>query len=149
MKALLLFASLAAASANPLRAVEIKADRLEILGKTQKAVWTGNVRATRGETKLRCDRLVAHYNRAREVTRIECTGLVEVIDKDKWAKGERAQFDNATGVLELTGSPEARQGANHLRGTKVVFTAGADVLRVDNARTVLALPKPKPEGRAR
>ncbi len=62
---------------------------------------------------------------------------VEVVDGDRWAKGERAEFDNVAGVLEVTGSPEARQGPNTMRGTRVLFFLGRDLLQVENATTTI------------
>ena len=126
----------AGSPANFKRPVEITADKLAIAGKRSEAIWSGHVKARRGTTLLRCDRLIAHYTRAQEITRIECVGGVEVEDGDRWAKGERADFDNVTGVLEVTGSPEARQGPNHMRGTKVTFLVEKDVIEVQNAQTV-------------
>lgn len=118
------------------RPVEITADKLEIAGKRNEAIWSGHVRAKRGPTRLKCDRLIAHYTGAQEVTRIECVGGVEVEDGDRWAKGDRADFDNVAGVLVVTGSPEARQGPNHMRGTQVTFRVDKDVLEVENAQAI-------------
>jgi lipopolysaccharide export system protein LptA len=126
----------AVSPANFKRPVEITADRLAITGRRNEAVWYGHVKARRGPTLLRCDRLTAHYTQAQEITRIECVGGVEVEDGDRWAKGERADFDNVAGVLEVTGSPEARQGPNRMRGTKVTFRVEKDVIEVENAQTV-------------
>jgi lipopolysaccharide export system protein LptA len=126
------------------RPVEITADRLEIAGKRNEAIWSGHVRAKRGPTKLKCDRLIAHYSNAQEITRIECIGGVEVEDGDRWAKGERADFDNVAGVLVVTGSPEARQGPNHMRGTKVTFRVEQDTLEVENAQAIFETSKGMP-----
>jgi len=115
------------------RPVEILADKLEIIGKRNEAIWSGHVRAKRGPTHLRCNRLIAHYSGQQEITRIECVGEVEVEDGDRWAKGEHADFDNLAGVLVVTGAPEARQGPNHMRGTKVTFKVDQDTLEVENA----------------
>jgi lipopolysaccharide export system protein LptA len=136
--ALLLVAVLAQApsSEDAQRPVAITADRLEIRGKKNQAVWVGRVKAVRGETRLSCDRLVAHYNAQKEVNRLECMGHVEVTEGDRWAKGERADFDNITGLLIVTGSPEARQGKNHMKGTQVVFNIGKDTLEVKDATTL-------------
>ena len=131
----------------PKHPVEITADTLEILGRRNQAVWSGNVRARRGETDLTCDRLVATYTREHEISRIDCIGDVEVVDGTKWARGERASFDNVTGVLQLTGNPEARQGPNHMRGTKVTFNVGKDVSHVENARTVFETSTVRPKER--
>jgi len=135
------------------RPVEILADKLEIAGKRNEAVWSGHVRARRGTTLLRCNRLIAHYSGQQEITRIECVGDVEAEDGDRWAKGERADFDNVAGVLVVTGSPEARQGPNHMRGTKVTFNVEQDTLEVENAVAIFetsgkgGLRTPKPKGK--
>jgi len=115
----------------------IDADKLDIQGKKEEAFWHGHVKVKRGTTNITCDRLVAHYTQAQEVKRVECDGNVEVLDQDKWAKGDHADFDNITGILIVTGNPEAKQGANHVRGTKVVFHLDDDIIDVDDAVAVL------------
>ena len=128
-------------AANP---VDIKSDDLEIFDKKHLAIWVGHVKAKSGTTDLSCDRLIAHYTKSQEITTIECVGNAEVQDGDKWARGERADFDNRTGVLEVTGSPEAKQGTTHVRGTKVIFYKDKDTIRVENARTVFETKDSKP-----
>lgn len=122
--------------------VEITADKFEIRGKSQDATWVGHVKAIRGTTTLTCDRLVAHYTQAQEITHIQCLGNVEAQDGDKWAKGEKADFDNQAGVLVVTGSPEARQGQNHMKGTQVTFYVGKDLIEVQNAQIIFESQKP-------
>jgi len=119
--------------ANP---VDIASDDLEIFDKKHVAFWVGHVKAKSGTTDISCDRLTAHYTKGDEITTIECVGNAEVQDGDKWARGERADFDNRTGVLVVTGSPEAKQGTTHVRGTKVIFYKDKDTIKVENARTV-------------
>jgi lipopolysaccharide export system protein LptA len=63
--------------------VVIHSDNLEILEKKQTAIWSGHAKVKRDTTDLRCDRLIAHYTKDQEVTRIECLGNVEVFDGDK------------------------------------------------------------------
>lgn len=116
--------------------VQIDADKLEIQGKKNQAIWAGHVKAVRGGTRLSCDRLIAHFTPAQEITRLECLGGVEVLDGDRWAKGERAEFDNVAGLLVVTGSPEMRQGPNHMRGTKVTFHVESDVVEVESPKVV-------------
>jgi lipopolysaccharide export system protein LptA len=134
----------ATAFKNP---VQITADRLEVLGKKSQAVYSGRVKAVRGDTTISCGRLVAEYTRAQEITRIECVDGVEVTSGERWAKGERAVFDNIAGVLVVTGSPEARQGPNRMAGTKVTFNIDRDTIEVENARTIFEMQpnKKKPK----
>jgi lipopolysaccharide export system protein LptA len=152
MSALMLLSLLGAAAARPagpdggvhrssqepntLKPVEITADHLQIKGKKHVAVWVGHVKAVRGTTHLSCERLIAYYTSEQEVTRAECIGNAVVTDGDKWAKGDHADFNNVTGILEVTGSPEARQGHNHVRGTKVIFSVDKDTIEVENAAAI-------------
>ncbi len=141
------------ADSAPLKPIRIDSEHLHIEGKKQLAVWYGHVKTVRGTTHLSCDRMIAHYTKAQEITRVQCNGKVEVIDGDKWARGEQADFDNVTGVLVVTGSPEAKQGANHVRGSKVTFNVDRDTVEVENAKAVVettsqgtpAVPRPEPK----
>ena len=62
----------------------------------------------------------------------------------------RGRFDNRTGVLVVTGQPQARQGNNLIRGRQVTFTVGSERLEVDQADTEFVPQKgglPKLPGR--
>lgn len=120
--------------------VSVQADQFQVAGKAREATFVGHVRAKRGPTLLTCDRLIAHYSEGEEITRIECIGHVEAHDGEKWAKGDRADFDNQTGILEVTGSPEAHQGPNHMVGTKVVFDVEKNTITVSNAKVDVVSP---------
>lgn len=128
-----------------LKRVEIDADQLVMESPKHLATWTGHVKAKRDATTLRAPILVAHYDAGGSVTLVEAKGGVEVTDGDKWAKGQRASFDNRSGVLVVTGKPEAKQGKNRMQGSRVTFISGSDKLEVDNATTLIeASPKDKP-----
>ncbi len=116
--------------------VEIKADNFEYLGKKQQATWSGSVHAKRGTTDLYCDKLTAFIVNGQEISRIECVGGVEVSDGDKWAKGQRADFDNLKGIIEITGSPQARQGPNKMKGRKVIIDLPQDIIRVEGVEAL-------------
>jgi len=128
--------------------VHITADRFEIQGRRQQAVWIGNVKALRGRTVLTCERLIAHYTKTQEITRIECVGQVEATHGDMWARGERADFDNVTGILVVTGAPQARKGSNAMKGSRITVDVTRDTILIDDAQTVFessptrVLPKP-------
>ena len=125
--------------------VDIKAELFELLGNKNQASYKGNVRVKHRTLDLRCDELTAHYSKgnAQQVQRVECVGNVVAVDGDRTAKGERADFDVASGTLVVTGSPEARQGPNYMRGTKVTLTVGNRRIRVENAETIF---ETSPEG---
>jgi lipopolysaccharide export system protein LptA len=108
-----------------------------ITGERSSATFTGDVQVKHRTLDLKCDKMVAHYTEAREVTRVVCTGGVQAQDGDRFARGERAEYDVPSGVLVVTGSPEARQGTTYVTGTKVRLTLGSERLEVENARIVV------------
>ncbi len=115
--------------------VEITAKRVS--GTRNQATFTGDVLVKQRTLELRCDKMVAHYNGPREVTRVECVGNVHAVDEDRTARGERAVYDVPSGVLVVTGNPEARQGTTFLSGTKVRMTVGNENFEVENARVIV------------
>ena len=129
----------------PQRPVSISAPRFKVLGREGRAVYSGGVRAKRGGTELACQTLTAYYDEQGEVRRLDCVGKVVATDGDKWARGEKATFDNVGAILEITGDPEARQGPNRMRGSLVRFYVGTDVLEVLDATTELESPKRRPK----
>lgn len=117
------------------RPVEISADKLEVLDREHKAVYRGHARALRDTTTLTCHTLTVFYTEAREVSRIEADGEVEAIDSDRHAWGDHAVFDNATGVLRVTGNPRAQSGERKVQGEVITFTTGVDRVEVTKPRT--------------
>jgi lipopolysaccharide export system protein LptA len=123
--------------------VTISADKLQVLNKQRQAIYTGHVVANRGTTRIRCGRMVATYTQAQEITRIECTGGAEVEDHDRWARGDLAVYETATGVVEMTGNPQARQGPNTMSGDRVLMDLSKDTLEVEHPRATFELSQKK------
>jgi lipopolysaccharide transport protein LptA len=123
------------------RRLAIDADLLVLENPKAEARWTGHVRAVRGKTTLLTPELLATYDDAGAVTRVQARGGVEVTEGDRWARGQRGDYDVARGVLVVTGKPEARQGKSRLRGSKVTFFSGTEFLEVENATTVIDTAK--------
>ena len=123
--------------------VQIDADQLTLKNKESTAVWRGHVKAVRGATTIRAPLLTATYDDDGNITKVEGTGGVEATEGDRWARGQHATYDATTGVLVLTGKPEARQAGNRMKGTKVTFFTGRDFIEVENATTVISKEKKK------
>lgn len=121
--------------------IAIDADRLTLKSAESTALWRGRVRARRGQTLLRAPALVAIYDEGGGVRRVEASGGVEAIEGDRRARGQRGTFEAATGLLVLTGKPEAWQGKSHMRGTRMTFRSGSDRIEVENmVSTIDAAP---------
>lgn len=108
----------------PARRTPVQITSQRVVGSRNQAVFKGDVVVKQGTMDLRCDEMIAHYNGPREVTRVECVGNVRAVDGDRTARGERADFDVPTGLLVVTGNPEAQDPTTHLRGTELRMTAG-------------------------
>lgn len=124
--------------------VNIDADKLELFGRDREAKWTGKVRVVKDKTLINAPELTALYDDAGEVTRVKARGGVEVTEGDRWARGQNADYDVPRGVLVVTGNPQARQNKTRLRGTKVTFFSGSDLLEVENATTIIEADKKGP-----
>jgi lipopolysaccharide transport protein LptA len=123
--------------------VSIDADRLVLDADHKLARWEGTVKAKKATTVMTAPLLLAHYDDKGTVTRVEARGGVEVRDKDRWAKGARADFDAVKGRLVVTGKPEARQGNSRVTGRSVTFVSGSDVLEVEDAHSIIDAPEGK------
>lgn len=120
-----------------LQRVEVSSQKLSIVGKENRAVYLGNVVARREGTKIRCDELRVFYTKSQNVQRLEAQGHVRVDDGIRSATSDFAEFDNLTGVVVMTGNPQAFQGGAQVSGSKVTFAVERDVAEVWDARTLL------------
>jgi lipopolysaccharide transport protein LptA len=123
--------------------IVIESELLTLENTKSTALWKGHVRAKTEQTLLTAPQVTATYDEHGTIKRVQAQGGVEVFEKDRWAKGQRADYDVGKGVLVVTGSPEARQGRNRTRGTKVVFYSGTDFVEVENATSVIEVEKSK------
>jgi len=125
--------------ATPENPVWVDCDRGRMEGTERRFVCIGHVKMVRNNTTLTCDRAIGHYvgKDATQVTRLECFGNVEAVDGERWARGDHADYDTQKEVLVLTGNPEARQGANTMKGDRVVFYVDSDLIEVERVKGVL------------
>jgi hypothetical protein len=68
---------------------------------------------------------VAYYSEAREVSRVECTGNVEVLDGERTARGERADFDAVNGLLDRVQGPMLDAASDRLDPSIKTFAVPA------------------------
>lgn len=123
------------------RPVEVSADKLEIFKKESRALYSGHAKAVRDTLTLTCDTIEVRFSARNEVERIIASGHVEAVDGDRHAWGDQAVFENATGVLTVTGNPRGQQGAREVEGEIVTFVTGSEQLTVTRARTRVQEPK--------
>lgn len=117
--------------------IVIDADMLTLIQSRSTATWKGHVRAVRGPTVVTANELDATWNAAGAITHLVAKGGVNAVEPTRRARGQRAEFDVEKGVLVVTGRPEAHQGKNHMRGTRVTFFPDNDFVAVENAVTTI------------
>ncbi|MGQ0504362.1 MAG: LptA/OstA family protein [Myxococcaceae bacterium] len=123
--------SLSLAAATMRSPVFIDADKMEAADKSGKVILKQNVKVRRQTMTITCDRMIAHYVQVgaqQEVHRVECDGNVKMVDRDRTARGEHADFDNTRGLLQITGNPELSHASSaFVRGDKVLYDTNKDL----------------------
>jgi lipopolysaccharide export system protein LptA len=137
--------------------VQIEASRLEVRDKDKMATFSGAVKVVQGDTILHCKSLVVFYEQQNKdaaaqggqpaaqtmkaaapgpggsssISRLEARGGVTVNQKDQTATGETALFDMKSNTVTLQGNVVVSQGANIMRGDRLVVDLTTGVSRVD------------------
>src|SRR4051812_934193 len=131
--------------------VKIEAARLEVRDKDKMATFSGNVKVVQGDTTMRCKTLVVFYEQqnkdgqpaqsmpaakpgpggSSQISKLEASGGVTVMQKDQTATGDRALFDMKANTVTLLGNVLVSQGPNVMHGEKLVVDLTTGVSRVE------------------
>lgn len=129
--------------------IKIDANKLDVLDKDNKAVFSGNVVAVQGETTVRCSVMTVFYEGRGQggtpkpaqpaaqgqgndgaIKRIECSGPVTVVSKTQAATSDNAVFDRANNKVIMTGNVALNDGPNITRGDQLVYDTQTGVANV-------------------
>ncbi len=114
--------------------IHIVSDRLDAYSEKRMVVFSGNVVATQGTRTIRSDRLTLYYKENNKtsgrpageademgsVDRVEAAGHVTITEGDRVVTGEAAVFDQDARKITMTGDAVMREGANVIRGDRIV-----------------------------
>jgi lipopolysaccharide export system protein LptA len=113
--------------------INIDAAKLDYFEKEQKLVYSGNVVATQGESRLKAGTLViflsprkgggagAVPSSSSQVRRMEATGPVTIISKDQIGTGDTGVYEGSENKVYLVGNVTLTQGPNVTKGDKLVY----------------------------
>ena len=113
--------------------VNIDAAKLDYFDKEQKLVYTGNVIATQGESKLQARTLVIFLtpkdpgaaagapSSSSQVQRMEAAGPVTIVSKDQIGTGDSGIYVKSENKVYLIGHVTLTQGPNVTKGDKLVY----------------------------
>ena len=134
--------------------IKIDADKLDVLDKENRAVFSGNVVAVQGETTVRCTVMTVFYEgrggqgagakpatptpeaapgqgNDSSIKRIECKGPVTVVSKTQAATSDNAVFDRSTNTVIMTGNVALNDGPNITRGEKLTYNTVTGIANVE------------------
>jgi len=130
--------------------IEIVADRMEALSEKRQIVFSGNAVATRGDIKLKTDRLTITYKpsgqpkekigkadmaMSGDLEKIELKGNVVITQNDLSATGDEAVYYADGAKIVMTGNPVLKQGKNLIKGCRVVIFIDENRGRVEQCDT--------------
>jgi lipopolysaccharide export system protein LptA len=113
--------------------INIDAAKLDYFDKEQKLVYTGDVVATQGDSKLKASALVLYLtpkstgqqagvpSSSSQLRRMEATGPVTVISRDQIGTGDAGVYEKAENKVYLIGNVTLTQGPNVTKGDKLVY----------------------------
>lgn len=113
--------------------IQIEADRLDVLDKDSRAVFTGNVSVLQKDTVLKTQRLHVFYEgqakaglaqgdaaaNSNSIRRFEAEGRVMITQKDQTVTGEKGWFDMPSQKAQITGQVVLTQGTNVAKGNRL------------------------------
>jgi lipopolysaccharide export system protein LptA len=114
--------------------IQIVSDRLDAYNDKRMVVFSGNAVATQGARIIRAERLTLYYREDRKAAgrstagvegtgnleRVEAKGHVTITEGERVVTGEEAVFEQDTQKITMTGSAVLREGANIIRGDRIV-----------------------------
>jgi len=154
--------------------VKVNADKLEYFSKQGKAVYSGHVVAKQGDGSLSASRLTIFFtqsgqtgagdpatsaNAGSQVRRMEAAGPVTIVQKDQIGVGDSGTYNRAQNRISLVGHVSLTQGANVVRGDRLIYDLSTGQAQVVGRVTSLFVPgsggpgpagarRPAPRGRS-
>ncbi len=106
--------------------VYFEADRIEVQDRADRAVLSGNVRVRQGNLALDAQRLTVAYTGGivdgnPSISRLDASGGVTVRSASETAHGDFAIYDLNQRLITMIGGVTLNQGANTIRGGRLVI----------------------------
>ncbi len=118
--------------------VDVEADRIEVQDRADRAVFSGNVVVRQNDLTLNEARLTVAYARQGggvDIERLDASGGVFVRSASETARGDFAVYDLGRRLITVVGNVELTQGANQVRGGRLVIDLDSGRAVVDGRST--------------
>ena len=115
--------------------VDVAADRIEVQDRSDRAIFSGNVRVDQAGLTLTSSRLTVNYENGGgsgvSIERLDATGGVTVTSATETARGDIAIYDLPKRLITMVGGVTLVQGANRINGGRLVINLDTGVASVD------------------
>lgn len=108
--------------------IEITADQLDVMQDQQKAIFSGNVLAKQGVTKLAAQKMVVYYRTgeqakgsAQRISRIDVLGNVKIANASENASGQKGVYYVDKKLVRLVGNVVLSRGQNVIKGDALEY----------------------------
>ena len=133
--------------------IQIVSDRLDAYHEKHMIVFTGNAVATQGKRTIRADRLTLYYRDDKDkdkkteergksemegvggLDRVEAKGNVTITEDNRIVTGDEAIFEQDAQKVTMTGNAVMHEGANIIRGERIVVFLNENRGMVDSSDT--------------
>ena len=119
----------------------ITSERLTFDYQRQFALFEGNVVVVDPQMRILADKMTVLFDEGNKAKSIKAEGEVYIIQEEKKAKAEKADYDVATGTIVLTGKPQITQGKDVVTGETITFFKNEDRVLVDGRSKLVIFPK--------
>jgi lipopolysaccharide transport protein LptA len=128
--------------------INITADRMDAFQKENRVVFEGNVVVNQRDTYIYAQRIsaeLAPQELGGGIRKVVALKDVRITQKDRVATCDRAEFDNISRVIELSGNPKIWSGKDRIDGERVVIQLDQEKMTVVGSedRRVSAVLYPK------
>lgn len=117
--------------------VEITSQRMTALTKQRKAIFEGNVKVIQGTTTMTTDWMEVTYSEKGDIVEIRAKGKVVIRQKDREIQSEELQYSRLDDKITFTGNPIAREGANTVQGTRMIYHLKEGRSEVENSKVLI------------
>ena len=128
-------------TADP-KAVDVESNEMEIFDAERKAIFRGNVDATRGTTNLKADTLTVIYSEVKQpdgstktdATDLDAKGNVTITTAKETITGDWAKYNPQTDKLIVGGDVTLVQGKTVLKGNQLNADLKTDRMQMTGGR---------------
>jgi len=119
--------------------VDVRADRIEVQDKANRAIFTGNVHAVQADMTIDSARMTVAYAKAAtpgaspQIQRIDAAGGVVVHNATQTAQGSMAIYDLNRKLITMLGNVVLNQGGSQVRGGRLVMDLNTGRSTIDGS----------------